>query len=254
MYNHLGNEISYSKLSLLDRSVIEYYNRYVLKLPEPNKDSYRFGNAFDACITDPIGFKNNWTIKDTATTKLNMHITQIEYEAIIKMAESLHKFNNWGSQSNILNNYTLKEIFDTGDMQTELYWQDNNVACRGKMDIDLILFNYRLAFDIKTTAAESLEDCIKSIFNFKYYIQAAHYVNAMQTLSPHLIPKFYFVFVSKKTYECWVLHVTDELLEYGNNERIRLINKLLDLEKSGDYLKPQPCTDIWLPSWIKNKF
>lgn len=254
MYNHLGNEISYSKLSLLDQSVIKYYNRYVLKLPEPIKTSYRFGNAFDAYITEPIAFKNNWTIKATATTTLDMHITQAEYNAIIKMSESLHGFNNWGNQS-YLGNYTLGEIFETANLQTELYWQDNDgVACRGKMDVDLTLPSHRVIFDIKSTAAESLEDCIKSIFNFRYYIQAAHYINAIEILTPHLIPKFYFVFVSKTTHECWVLYVTDELLEYGNKERTRLINKLLDLELSGEYLKPQPCTDIWLPSWIKNKF
>ena len=98
MYNHLGNEISYSKLKLLDQSVVEYYNRYILKLPEPTKTSYRFGNAFDAYITEPVAFKNNWIIKDTATTTLDMHITQAEHNAIIKMAESLHGFNNWNNQ------------------------------------------------------------------------------------------------------------------------------------------------------------
>jgi hypothetical protein len=253
MYNHLGNEISYSKLSLLDQSIIKYYNRYILKLPEPTKTSYRFGNAFDAYITEPVAFKNNWIIKNTATTTLDMHITQIEHNAIIKMTESLRGFNNWNNQS-YLGNYTLGEMFDIANMQTELYWQDNGVECRGKMDVNLTSLNHRVCFEIKSTAAESLEDCIKSVFNFRYYLQAAHYVNAMQTLTPDLIPKFYFVFVSKTTYACWVLHVTDELLEYGNKERVRLINKLLDLESSGDYLKPQPCTDIWLPSWIKNKF
>ena len=253
MYDHLHPAISYSKLSLLDQSVVKYYNRYVLKLQEPVKSSFRFGNAFDAYITEPALFEKNWKIKNTATTNIEMCITTIEYEIILKMVDSLLNFNNWGNQSLILKNYTLGEIFKIADMQFEAFWTDKNISCRGKFDVDLILPTNRLIFDIKTTNAESIEDCVKSVFNFKYYLQASHYVNAALNLTPDLIPIFNFVFVSKTTFECWVLNVTDEVLEYGNKERDRLIAKLIDLESSGDYLKPQPCANIWLPNWLKNK-
>jgi len=250
MYNHLGNEISYSKLSLLDQSVIKYYNRYVLNTPEPVKASYRFGSAFDAYMTEPDVFAK-YKIKDTATTTVDGCITVTEHNSIIKMADSVNRFNSWGSQSEIFGTYTLGELFKLANTQSELYWLDSGVNCRAKLDYDLILPQHRIILDLKTTAAETLEDCLKSVFNLKYYLQAAHYVNAMQTLTPDLISKFYFVFVSKTTHECWVLHVTDELLEYGNKERSRLINKLLCLESSGEWLKPQQCTDILVPNWLK---
>jgi hypothetical protein len=252
MYNHNGAEVSYSKLSLLDQSVVKYYNRYVLNVPEPVKASYRFGSAFDAYMTEPDVFAR-YKIKDTATTTVDGCITVNEHNSIIKMADSVNRFNNWGSQSEIFGTYTLEELFKLSNSQSELYWLDSGVNCRAKLDYDLILPTNRVIFDLKTTAAETLEDCLKSVFNFKYYLQIAHYLNAAKTLSPELTSRFYLIFVSKTTYETWVLYATPELIEYGNYERSRLISKLVDLEISGEYLKPQPCSDILLPSWIKNK-
>jgi hypothetical protein len=248
---HAHPAISFSKLSLLDQNVIKYYRRYVLCEDEPKSDAFRYGGAFDLYFTEPERFASEITVKDVAVTKVENCITTGELAAFKAMANSVKCFNQW-SASHVFGTYTLEEVFEISEAQHTMFWDCpvTGKAMRGKTDYITKLSDRIIITDLKTTKAESMEECIKSFFNFRYYLQAAAYITGAETLY-NLPVEMYFVFVSKNTFETFVIRVTDEVLNYGKQEMYRLIAKLHRLEENNSWLIPQQSQDIFLPRYMQ---
>lgn len=249
---HDRPELSYSKLKLFKENKLLYYMQYIEKsIAKETTEAMKFGTAFDDYLTNPNNFDAKWTIStgSKTTTKID-HITTVQLEQIKKMTASLLEYNNFTNDT--LDGFNFSQLLDMAQLQKEIYWlHDERFACRGKMDLYLELLDTTIIIDIKTTKEISLADCIKAIYYNNYHLQAGMYCNGVLA-NTGIYPDFYFAFISKSTYETFLIKMSREYIEYGRYEANVLIVDLDKTTRENSWLEQTSVTMAEIPSWINN--
>lgn len=247
---HAHPALSYSKLSKFRQNPREYYRRYIIGIQEETSDALRFGKAFDCYLTESERFKTEWTVKDTKTTKVDGCITQGELSDIQEMQQSFNSFDNWGELYSLFGNHSLGEIFRISEKQVKMFW-DNDTK-RGMMDFFLNLPNCKIIFDIKTTKESTLDGIIKSFYNFNYFLQYAMYVEGVRkNYNLDFNPKMVFVFISKKTFETFIVVPDSDYLSFAQQEVLLLESEIYRYTRDNLWLVPKPCQTITTPYYAK---
>ena len=122
----------------------------------------------------------------------------------------------------------LANLLETGKPELSVFWQDatSGLECRSRPDWLHITGPTRvIALDIKTIADLSPEAVSKSIANYGYHRQAAHYTNGLIACGL-VVEAFVFGFVSGSyPYLAAAFILDDEALQQGQDE----VAELLDL-------------------------
>lgn len=245
--------LSYSKLKQLDDNVRLFYYIYILKDPkfQLHSDALRFGSAFDCYLTENNKFNEKWQIKNTATTKLNNCITELEYRDIQHMSNSVNEFSAW-DENHLFYGHKLHNILDVCEKQKEIYNHDKSldIDYKSKLDYLMCFENHYSIFDVKTTCVDNIEDFIIHITKFKYYLQVGMYsMNVKQVFNLDYYPDFYFIGVSKKTYQCWVLKASFDMLNIGIKEIKRLSKLYINLNTNNSWLHDIQCNEVDILPW-----
>jgi len=73
----------------------------------------------------------------------------------------------------VLNHSGARAILDLGgESELPIFWEENDLTMKGKID----RVNPLGVIDVKTTKDASLAEFAKSVYNFGYHVQAAHYL------------------------------------------------------------------------------
>lgn len=104
--------------------------------------------------------------------------------------------------------------------------------------------------DLKTTRSADLREFQKSIYDFGYHIQGAHYLEAAAVAGLPADDFFIIAVESAEPYECAVYQMSHEALEIGRRELDRLIALHDECVLSGTYhgYSEEP-VEIGLPPW-----
>ena len=260
----LNPAISQSKLKELKRSPKHFWTNHI----NPNRelptetDAMRFGKAAHMCLFEYESFINNYIIepnidKRTKEGKLafNEFLTNNTGKSIISndnMIAVKHIRNS------ILNN-TASVILHNGLAEHELYWTDNNIACKAKLDYLIepsAKFPNGLIIDLKTTINAEPNEFAKSIYTYGYYNQLAFYCHAVKTVyKTKDYPTFIFIPVEKTApYECAFLAGDEVMLNIGLHENQKLLNLYKScMETNNWYGYEDKVQTIGLPNWAINK-
>ena len=102
-----------------------------------------------------------------------------------------------------------------GDNELAVFHDLCGVWCKGLIDKVATLKGGRQALiDWKTTGCQSEQEFKDSIYRFGYDVQGAFYINLYQCVTGEWLP-FYWVCVSKRTYETWVLKLSHDQYTTG---------------------------------------
>ena len=139
----------------------------------------------------------------------------------------------------------------TEQAEVSLFWKEEcGTACRGKLDGIMPIG----VLDLKSTQGASIDEFAKSIYNFGYHIQAAHYL-AGAAANNLPCENFYIIAVENTPPYCTAVFVLEhESIEAGEKERKKLLQIYNDCVKNDNWPGySDKIQAIGLPQWALRK-
>jgi len=217
--------VSNSMLNNLTGKSPEYF-KFITNNPQPSTPAMKFGSALHMNVLQPKEFNKHYIVspkfdKRTKQGKAdyaefiinNMFktvISESEYEVIQQMTDKLMRDSD------------AKTLLTNGIKEHIIAWenQEYNVKCRGMLDVYNTQAN--IIVDLKTTQDSSYYGFASSVRKFKYYKQAAFYMDAVKA------QEFYIVAIEKnQPFSINIIQIGDNLLDKGRE----LYNRDLEIYK-----------------------
>ena len=244
----------YSRSNLTD--LLKSYEYMIFKKNEDKEKTPAliFGDAVHCSFLTPQIFKARFlmmpefgrkkTDKEAKEIWLNNHkdftcLTQDTMDLVKLMTEKLQAHP------------TITEIMKTANTEKAIYWTKDEILYKCKIDI-LVESNKTncIPIDLKTTIDASPQEFRKSIRNYNYDIQAAHYLEGVRTLWPNADVFAYIVIEKSEPYGIGLYNLNDASIEAGEQVRQSLIKKLkLALAKKDQRGYSVNFEDISLPAY-----
>lgn len=185
--------LSGTQLVQLDRSPAHY--NYLVQNPIEPTPAMEFGTAAHTMVLETAFFNTRYAVYKGEGTRASKEykefalqnqgksiLKQEDYDRILGMVTELERH---GLARELL-------LHSTGKNEHELYWQESNVTCKGKLDRYLdsnVVVDYKTAHDASPASFNAYK--AKSM---GYYLQAAHYQAGIKaTTGTVAVPAFVFV-------------------------------------------------------------
>ncbi|NIQ94516.1 MAG: hypothetical protein GWN87_10090 [Desulfuromonadales bacterium] len=159
----------------------------------------------------------------------------------------------------IFTNETAHEFFvkNPGANELSFAWLDpaTELMCKGRADRIGQIGEWPVVGDLKTARDASRREIEKAIEKFGYHIQAAHYLDGLQTIHP--VPEgnpfrryMLFVIESEPPYLCASYEIDDIALEEGLSQRRQYMNQYAECVETGYWPGyPAGVEYVSLPAW-----
>ena len=248
--------ISRSQLSDLSRSPLHYWAKHVDPeriVAEKYSPALKFGVAVHMAVLEPALFTQTYaegpmasrstkTWKDAVSASNCLLLPPDEYRAIQAIVKSL---SSHPSASNAL--FRSQGINEATFITKDRTGVD--IKCRADR-----VTESGWVIDLKTTQDASATAFSKSVFNYRYHIQAAFYLRCIEQATGIKPRGFCIVAVEKEPpYACQAFHCDDELVAQGDKEVDMLLKQLKTLT---DVYGTEPwpsyseeVTSLSLPEW-----
>lgn len=130
-----------------------------------------------------------------------------------------------------------------------LVWNDSETGLLCKARLDAVKAGCHLA-DLKTTI--DLESFAKSFYRYGYYRQAAHYQEGWATLTGEILPFWITAVEKSKPYCVQTAPVHEEAIEFGRDERAKLLQQIVECERTNSWPGPSAPSAWHVPEWAQN--
>lgn len=118
-----------------------------------------------------------------------------------------------------------------------------------KCKVDFLNTKYNVCIDLKTTTSSAPGEFSKSIYNYRYHVQAAFYMDLTKA------ERFIFIAVEKEApFNVELYELDNEAIERGRQEYLADIETLKKCKESGNfhgYTTDNKIHIISLPTWAK---
>lgn len=232
---HLDDKyISSSGLKLVLKSPKEYYERYILKLPQPNKNqaALDFGTVAHTMLLEPHLFDNSFTVFPGASRRGKAYdiFRADNPDKIILTDSDMMKLN---ALSVAFKSHTHSGILDNCLFEHTMATSLRDVKVKARADaIDL---GRGRIIDVKTTAYAGGVDIFKdTIEKLSYDLSAALYCRIAEQIYNRPF-EFYFIVLSKNDLSCAIYRMGAATFSLGDEK----------LTKSIETLKTCILTNIW---------
>ena len=230
---HAIDAASNSRLTLLKRSPA--HMKAAIDCPEESTPAQIVGEACHLCILEPERFVSRYAVapecdrrtkEGKATWQAFLDscngkspLSAADYEKCERMHDAV-----WS-------NPAARELleFCRKEFEVSAIWTDEatGVLCKARADG---LCSSRTFIDLKTTTDASEEAFERSIFNYGYYRQGAHYLDGFKR------EHFAFIAVEKDPpYANAVYQLESEVIDKGRAELERLLAIYAECERTGIY-------------------
>ena len=252
---HADPGASASRLKLLRRSPA--HMRYAMDNPEEPTPAMIIGSATHSAILEPDLFVKEWgrlPVGDGRSTAIKEAkaelITQFGADHILK---SDVYDNILAMRDSVLDNALALDLLDGADTEVSHYWTEGRIECKARIDAlprEDSQWNNCIV-DIKTTGDAHPDEFRRTVGNFSYHIQAAHYLAAADR------GRFIFIVVERDAPHCVAIYeLDDDALELGRQERDSLL-KLWALCEAKEAVRgadawpgfPPEIQELALPGW-----
>lgn len=222
---HSSDGISRSGISLLKKSPLDYWYKYLSGKQEEKKDtkSMDFGSLVHTLVLEPHLFDKEFIIEEkhdgrTAIGKQG----KIEFEEkakgrIVVSKDMLDMATVM--QHEVLNHPHAAAILNGASFEKSLYWNDDEtgVLCKTRPDI----WNHEIMVlcDLKTSNDPSRRGFASSALAYDYHIQAAMQIDSVFIHTGILIDIFTFIVLPKEPpYKPYIYILDDMAIEKGRRE------------------------------------
>lgn len=216
---------SKSALDLIHRAPILYRRRYIDRTDVPKRtEALLYGGACHAYILQPEQFNAMYMVKELP--KRTSAAGKNEYDGIMAEADLrgveiippawIHDFT--GMEASILHHGAAQQILEGSEREVLYLWSDEATGVPCKLRADALSHGLKIVGDLKTCDDASPAGFRRSVFKYRYHVQAALYTDG---LAANGLPGYGFVFIAvEKTaphlVACYTL--SEELIELGRQE------------------------------------
>jgi hypothetical protein len=256
---HCSPAISKSGMDLIARSPLHYYTAIL----DPNREvreetaSMAFGTAVHTAILEPETYRERYVVmpkvdkrtkegkniaeafEAEAAAKGATLITQVEDEKIDRIMHSVH------------DHPVAQKLLSTGVAEQSCFWRDaeTDVWCRVRPD--WLIASPLAIVDLKTTPDGSLDAFRAASWKWRYYVQAAFYLDGVAAATGDRPDSFMFLVVEKEApFAVSVFYADEEFIAAGRAEYRRCLRIYADCFQNNKWpgydTAIQP---IGLPKW-----
>lgn len=254
---HGGVGVSKSGLDVLARSPLHYWAKYI----DPNRErkeptpAMKLGTAIHTAVLEPDEFSKRHKVapqvdRRTKDGKATWEQFVAEAEAAGADLISAEDFAICQAISQQVRQHpTARKVFANGKVELSAYWTDKETGLLCKCRPDLLALP--LVVDLKSTEDASAEGFAKSAWNFRYWVQAAWYVDGIEQATGQRPDAFVFgAFEKSAPYACAFYFADESMLDMGRREYRRLLRILADCKAADRW--PGYTTDVTplgVPAW-----
>lgn len=238
---HARESISASRLKLLRESPRVYQSSVLLgRMPRSETPAMRLGTAIHAKVLEPEAFRRDYIYCPAECSDKRTNAYK-EWAATagdrIALNEADGTTIHTAAAALTMHPIASKIIRAAELTEKSVTYADPATGADCRFRFDGIAGP--IVFDVKTIAECSIDKISRSIWDYGYHVQAAHYLTGLETLDPGTEWRFMFLFV--ETSEPWrvrTIELGPSEIELGRFERAALIRDLLSRNASGDWSEP----------------
>lgn len=268
---HAANAVSQSRLKTLAKSPAHL--KWELANPKPPTDAMKRGTMIHKAILEPGVFDNAYVVVPDLTIGITTKDGKpaSSPKATAEYKERLASFasanvgrtfidqDDWDMcqaiRKSLYEHPTISAFIEEAQ-GTEVtgFWNDPATGLLCKMRVDADCPDLGTIFDIKTTQSASVEDFERTVFTFRYYWQAAMYMDGMAALGR---PRTDYVIIAVETeapYQAVAYNLKAEIIDLARKEiapLMQLYKHCLERDEWPGY--PPSIVDIGLPAWAKSR-
>jgi hypothetical protein len=259
---HGGPGISSSGLGKIANTPEEYF--YSLTHPREETRAMVVGSAFHKLVLEPEGFDDEFFVM--LDDEICAEIGGAKPRATNKYKEWRDGFLSANAGKTLLENDEFKEISNMaasirkrkafkaictpGSAEDSFFWRDPElgVLCKCRPDY---LRDDGYIIDFKTTERASPKRFESHIYDYRYYVQAAFYIQGVEAVTGERVKGFVFVAVEKKPpYLVACYSADDEMIQAGNEEVRRCLRLYEECSRTGVWPGyPDEILPLSLPRW-----
>ncbi len=256
---HALDAASASRLNKLHRSAA--HCRYSIDHPEQTP-AMAFGSMLHSLVLEPEAAAVQYAVApacDRRTTVGKATWAEFCTANVRKTVVDGDEYFRACDMANAIQNHPAARALLDARTDTELsaVWRcrDTGVLCKLRTDGVCNLDGIGLALDLKTTEDASPWTFERTIFNYRYHVQGAHYLNGLAANGIQC-ESFVLIAVEKHPpYGVAVYRLRDDVLAVGGDEVAGLLKTYGKCEASGAW----PCyshhvKEIGIPAWAIRQY
>lgn len=165
-------------------------------------------------------------------------IDQVSYDMVRSMRDS------------VFENETAMDLLREGISESSYFWQDQTgVLCKCRPDH---IHPSGIVVDLKSCEDASPYGFSKAVWDYRYDLQVAHYLNGTSAIDGKRYSQFFFICVEKKGQQKVKIYEADEDMKRLAYKEVR---RLIDLYAECKRNDSWPCNveSIGLPEWAKTE-
>lgn len=251
-------EEQYRKFPAVNKSTLWEMNKspahykYALENPREDTTAFKIGRAIHCAILTPNDYEKQFAVAPAVDRRTKEG--KAVYEAFIAdaagkdvLTEDEHKTVMEITRA-VLKNPDVVDLLTDCVTEFPLVWTDeqSGLLCKCKVDA----MKPGIIVDLKTATDASTETFTREALRYGYDVQAAHYMNAVQTITGEL-PTWYFIVVEKSApFAVNVLKADGGFTDHGYVTRQELLERLKECKESNRW-PSYGTNDLVLPSWME---
>ena len=257
---HTGDGVSKSDLDLLHTCPAKY--RYRKDNPEEiETPALLFGSMVHKLILEPEDFETEFAVApecDLRTKAGKAIFEEFAAKAGNRKIIAAADFETAKAMRDaVMAHPKASKLMTGGETETSYYWIDDRTGVLCKCRPDKVNMNYII--DLKTTEDASCEGFSRSMYNYRYHVQAAWYLKGYEAVTGEKPAGFVFVAVEKKPPHEVAIYITNDVtLDLGAKEAAADLDVYAACAASGNWYgyggETNDVMTIDLPAWaIKRK-
>ncbi len=262
IYDNISNEayhadtdyMSKSGADLIEKAPILYKHRYIDKTPQETTKALIDGTRTHLFTLEPEKVQKTYyhlQADHKGTTKAgkeHLKIAETGLEPIKHTDWTLYQ----GMADAVRSHKYAAALLQGALIESSIFWRDFVTATPCKCRPDILRPDIKVCCDFKTTVDASYEAFRKSIYNFRYHVQGAHYLDGASTTGTKY-DKFVIIAVEKKPPHLVAVYQLDEdALRQGRYAIERNLRTYQECKASGVWPGYEEKVQlIELPGWAK---
>lgn len=254
---HGGVGVSKSGLDVLARSPLHYWAKYI----DPNRErkeptpAMKLGTAIHTAVLEPDEFTKRHIVapvvdRRTKDGKATWEQFLADAEAAGADLISADDFATCQAISQQVRQHpTARKVFANGTPELSAYWTDAETGLLCKCRPDWL--GLPLIVDLKSTEDASAEGFAKSAWNYRYWVQAAWYVDGIEQATGQRPDAFVFAAFEKSApYACAFYFADEAMLDMGRREYRKQLRVLADCKAADKWPGyPTDVLPLGVPPW-----
>lgn len=227
--------------------------RWQMLNPTEPTPAMQFGTALHMAVLQPELFDQEYVVAPDVDrrTKAGRAVWEdlletYDADSILK-ADEMQRIQ--AMRESIMANPTARALID-GERELSALWNDKDTGVLCKARFDVVNRRAGAIVDLKTTNDASPSKFPRSIYDYGYYIQAAHYLAGALTLGLD-VDLFAIVAIEKEPpYAVAVYQIEDQALVAGEDELRQLLSTYARCQETGEWpAYGDQAVRITLPRW-----